>query len=215
MTKATEKIADVRERALEIGVYLPLGAYSKARDQLTSLNKNRLRKQFEDLIDRGQERVKPIEKAVGRRTANLRRNAKSAGGNAKQTVKRTVKRTSASVNPKMPRVSAPETASELPIQSYNSLTANEITSRLQGLTQTDLAVVYKFERGHEARNTILESIESRIVALPLSGYDRLTVDELNSRLEGLSEDDLKRLRRYEADTKRRSTVMERMDSLIA
>jgi hypothetical protein len=215
MTKATEKIADVRERALEIGVYLPLGAYSKARDQLTSLNKNRLRKQFEDLIDRGQERVKPIEKAVGRRTANLRRNAKSAGGNAKQTVKRTVKRTSASVNPKMPRVSAPKTASELPIQSYNSLTANEITSRLQGLTQTDLAVVYKFERGHEARNTILESIESRIVALPLSGYDRLTVDELNSRLEGLSEDDLKRLRRYEADTKRRSTVMERMDSLIA
>jgi hypothetical protein len=217
MPQASDRMAEVRSRAVEIGVYLPLGAYAKVRDQITDLNRNRIQRTFGDLIERGQDRLEPIEKAVRRRSGNVGKGARTAARSAQKTAERTVKRTTrgASKAPKLPRVAVPKTASELPIQSYNSLTASEIVSRLQGLTQTDLASVYKYERANEGRNTILESIESRIVNLPVTGYDSLTVDELNDRLEGLPKDDLKKLRRYESDTKARSTVIEKIDALIA
>jgi hypothetical protein len=222
MPKATERLSDVRERAVEIGVYLPLGAYSRVRDQITDLNGRRVRKTFEDLIDRGQDRLQPIEKIVRRRSGDVRKRAGSAAKNAQKTAERTVKKTTrrastaaSTAQPKFPRVATPKRASDLPIESYNSLTASEIVTRLQGLTQTDLAVVYKFERANEARSTILEAIEGKIVALPITGYDALTVDELNTRLERLSKDDLKKIRRYEEDTKMRSTVIEKIDTLLA
>jgi hypothetical protein len=219
MPKATDRISEVGSRAVEIGVYLPLGAYSRVRDQLTDLNRERIRKTFEDLIDRGQDRLEPIEKAVRRRSGAVRKGAGSAARStqktAQKTVKRASRRASGTATTKFPRVAVPKSASDLPIESYNSLTANEIVSRLQGLTQTDLASVYKYERANDARNTILDSIESRIVNLPITGYDALTADELNSRLERLAKDDLRKLRRYEADTKARSTVIEKIDSVIA
>jgi hypothetical protein len=220
MPKATDRISEVRSRAVEIGVYLPLGAYSKVRDQLTDLNRKRLRKTFEDLIDRGQDRLEPIEKVVRRRSGDVTKGARSAARNTQKTAQKTVKKATrragtSKTAPKLPRVAVPKTASELPIQSYNSLTASEITSRLQGLTQTDLAAIYKYERANEGRSTILESIEPRIVNLPISNYDALTVEELNSRLEGLTKDELKQIRRYETDTKARSTVLEKIDSLLS
>jgi hypothetical protein len=218
MPKATDKISEVRSRAVEIGVYLPLGAYSRVRDQLTDLNGKRIRKTFEDLIDRGQDRLEPIEKAVRRRSGAVRKGAESAARSTQKTAQKSVKRASrraSGTTTRFPRVAVPKSASELPIESYNSLTASEIVSRLQGLTQTDLASVYKYERANDARNTILESIESRIVNLPITGFDALTADELNTRLERLPKDDLRKLRRYEADTKARSTVIEKIDSLIA
>jgi hypothetical protein len=217
MPKASERMADVRTRAVEIGVYLPLGAYAKVRDQLTDLNRKRIQKTFGDLIERGQDRLEPIEKAVRRRSGNVGKGAKTAARNAQKTAKRTVNRTARGTarDAKLPRVAVPKTASELPIQSYNSLTASEIVSRLQGLTQTDLASIYKYERANEGRNTILENIESRIVNLPVTGYDSLNVEELNDRLARLPKDDLKKVRRYESDTKSRSTVIEKIDALIA
>jgi hypothetical protein len=218
MPKTSDRMAEVRSRAVEIGVYLPLGAYAKVRDQLTDLNRTRIRKTFGDLIDRGQERLEPIEKAVRRRSGNVGKEARSAARNAQKTAKRTVRRTvggTRSVGTKLPRVAVPKNASELPIQSYNSLTASEIVSRLQGLTQTDLASIYKYERANENRATILESIESRTVNLPVTGYDSLTVVELNDRLERLPKEDLKKIRRYESDTKARTTVIEKIDSLLA
>ena len=88
-------------------------------------------------------------------------------------------------------------------------------SRLKGLTQTDLARVYKYEKAHEERATILDAIDSRLVALPIATYDSLTVEEINGRLDGLSPQELKALRRYESDTKVRSTIIEKIDTLLA
>jgi hypothetical protein len=222
MPKASDRISEVRSRAVEIGVYLPLGAYSRVRDQITDLNRRRIKKTFEDLIDRGQDRLQPIEKVVRSRTGDVRKSATSAARSAQKSAGKTVSKTTkratgaaAAVAPKLPRVSVPKTASDLPIESYNSLTASEIVTRLSGLTQTDLAKVYKYERANEGRSTILETIESRVIALPIPNYDGLTVEELDNRLERLSRDDLKKIRRYEADTKSRSTVIEKIDSLTA
>jgi hypothetical protein len=116
--------------------------------------------------------------------------------------------------PKLPRVAAPKTASELPIQGYNSLTASEVIAETRGLTQTELAKVYKFEKANQDRSSILDALESRFTELPIPTYDALTVDEITSRLEGQSESELKTLRRYEEETKARQTVLDRIDSLL-
>ena len=219
MPKITERIDDVRSRAVELGVYLPLGAYSRVRDEIAdvTISRTRIRKLFEDLIDRGQDRLQPLERVVRRRSSDAQDTAKKAAGEAQKVARKTSKRAtaaSANVAPKLPRVAAPKSASELPIQGYQSLTAADIVARLHGLTQTDLARVYKFEQAHEGRSTILEAIDSRLIDLPISTYDALTVDEIISRIESLSKPELRTLRRYEADTKGRSTLLEKIDSLL-
>ena len=217
MPAVTDRVDRLRSRAMELGVYLPLGAYSRLRDELADVSPARLRKIFEGLVDRGQERLEPLERVVTRRRRDAVKATEKATAETRKTVRQAQKRAaaaSASSRPRLPRVAAPKTASELPIQGYNSLTASDIVSRLQGLTQTDLAKVYKFEQTHEARSTILEALESRFVTLPIATYDALTVEEISGRLEGMSKTDLKKLRRYEAETKARSTVLEKIDSLI-
>lgn len=220
-TTRTDTIERVRERALELGVYLPLGAYATVREEIAdldvrSLDGTRIRKVYNGLIDRGQNRFQDAQKALKTRTRGLRRQAKSTSESVRKTATKTSKRATAAaaqVAPKLPRVAAPKTASELPITGYNSLTATEIVSRLKGLTQTELAKVYKFEKAHEDRSTILEGIESKLVVLPIPTYDALSVDEINSRLGSLSESDLKTIRRYESDTKARQGVLDKIDQL--
>ncbi|MPZ68442.1 MAG: hypothetical protein GEU71_02820 [Actinobacteria bacterium] len=181
----------VKNRALEIGVYLPLGAYSKIKESVTDIDAEGLKKRYQDFVDRGENRVRPnkIRKRVGA--------------------------VAAQVAPKMPRVAAPADAKGLPISGYEQLTVGEIRARLNGLTQTDLAKVYKYERANQNRSTVLETIESKFIELPMPTYDALTVDEIGARLDGLTEKELSALRRYEADTKARATILERMDAKLA
>lgn len=213
----------VRERAVEIGVYLPLGAYAKIRDGLSDTGRPELRKLYEEFIERGQERLEPVEKSLKRNTDKARGRASRAESRVERTARRVAhdpKQASKNVRaevaaPKMPRVATPKSASQLPIQGYSGLTAQEIVSQLRGLTQIDLAKTYKYEKAHENRQTILESIEQKLTPLPILNYDALTVDEIADRLDGLSEGELKTIRRYEADTKARSTVFEKIDGLLA
>ncbi|MGH2807198.1 MAG: hypothetical protein ACRDKT_07970 [Actinomycetota bacterium] len=217
MANRTETLERVRERALEVGVYLPLGAYAAVRDEISELDSRRIRKLYNGLIDRGQNRLEPVERNLRRRARRFNGDIEKAGREVRTNVRKGAKRANAAVSeiaPKLPRVAAPKKASELPIKGYNSLTVSEITSQLKGLTQTDLAKVYKWERNHENRSTILESIESKFVDLPIPTYDALTVDEITSRIDGLSQSELKTIRRYENDTKKRATVLERIDAQI-
>ncbi len=220
-SRATERIDGVRSKAVELGVYLPLGAYARVRDEITDLDRKRIEKLFGNLIDRGQDRIQPLERVVRRRAGDVQDTvedtAKKATKAAQKTARKTTKRATvagANVAPKMPRVAAPKNASELAIEGYESLTAADIVARLQGLTQTDLARIYKYEQANEGRSTILEAIDSRLFDLPITTYDALNVDEIVGRLEGMSKQDLRTLRRYEADTKARSTLLEKYDSLL-
>lgn len=217
MATRLENLGNIRDKAVELGVYLPLGAYSKVRDELSDLNATRIRKTFDGLIERGQDRMEPVERMVRRRTRQAERKADEVEREVTKTARKATKRAGAAANqvaPKLPRVAAPKKASELPIKSYASLTASEIVSELSGLTQTELAKVYKFEKAHENRSTILDAIEPKFIELPIPTYDALTVDEINSRLDNLETNELKTIRRYEAETKNRSTIIEKIDSLI-
>jgi hypothetical protein len=226
-------------KAVDATVHLPLGIYDRTREQLADVDAKRLRKTFEalieDLIDRGQDRVGPLEqrlKREGRKaeadlsdavdevqktTRTVKKAAKDTANRAQKTTQQTARKTTERTSAAKPQrgVAAPRTASELPIESYGSLTADEIVSRLSGLTQTDLSKVYKFEKAHENRVTVLNAIEGKFVTLPIPTYDAFTADEIVDRLDKLDESELKTIKSYESATKMRSTVLEKVDSLLS
>lgn len=51
-------------------------------------------------------------------------------------------------------------------------------------------------------------------AVPLSNYDGLTVAEAKNELEGLSDDELRKVRAYEEEHKNRKTLLEQLDRKI-
>lgn len=218
MARNTRTIETARERALEVGVYLPLGAFATVRDEIADIDRPKIRRTYNKLVKTGQARVEPLERRLRRETNKISRKAKEAGRTARTETRRTTRKATAATNtvaPKLPRVAAPKTASELPIQGYNDLTASEVISQTRGLTQTELAKVYKFEKANQDRASILEALESRFVELPIPTYDALTVDEIVERLDKQSESELKTIRRYEQDTKARQTVLDRIESRLS
>jgi hypothetical protein len=54
----------------------------------------------------------------------------------------------------------------------------------------------------------------RDVQFPIEGYDELTVEEVSSRLDALSTEDLREVRDYEERTKNRDTILEQLDRRI-
>ncbi|MGH2699072.1 MAG: hypothetical protein ACRDJL_07725 [Actinomycetota bacterium] len=250
-TATVERLRDGVDRlvgkAVAATVHLPLGIYDRTREELRDVDARQVRRSFvrlvDDFIDRGQDRVEPLERRLRRegrkveadvsgavsetrqkakKTARTaKRTAKKTTAGAKRTTARTAKKTTArttaaaaNAKPKMPRATAPRTAGELPITGYASLTAEEIVMRLPGLTQTELARVYKYEKAHENRATVLGAIEDKLVDLPIPTYDALNAEEIVARLEKLDESELKVIKRYEAGTKLRATVLEKVDSLL-
>lgn len=217
MPAVKETVERVRERALEIGVFLPLGAYATVRDEIAGMDAPSVRKLYADLVARGQERLEPVNRAVRRRAARIERRAEESADaavrEARSAAETGARRAEAAVDSAAPRtrVATPRSADKLPIARYDELTADDIRTRVRGLTQTDLARVYKYEKAHENRSTVLEAVESQFVDLPIATYDAMTVDEIAQRLRDLSDDELRTLRRYEESTKARSTLLDRID----
>lgn len=206
-----------RARVREVGIYAPLGAYDRARESVSDLDRGAVRRLYRDLVRRGERRVEPIEKRASREKNQIAGRARDTADRVRKSARVTQDRGRAAgavIAPKLPRVAAPKRASDLPIQGYSKLQADEIVAQSRGLTQTDLAKIYKWEEAHQARATVLKGIESQFVDLPIPTYDALTSEKLNDRLVGLSDDELRTLRRYEKETKARSSVLERIDSLL-
>jgi ferritin-like metal-binding protein YciE len=96
---------------------------------------------------------------------------------------------------------------ELPIARYDSLTAEEIVKKLNGMSQRELAVVEAYEATNEARKTILEKIESLRGQEPWTGYDEQTVDEITAALRDASESVVEKVRTYERGHKNRQSIL--------
>lgn len=216
MPPVTKTMERVRERALEIGVFLPLGAYATVRDELAAMDTPAVGKLYAELVARGQQRLEPIDRAVRRRVGRIERRAGESADAATRSAATGARRAEAAVDAVAPRtrVAAPCSADKLPIARYDELTADEIRARVRGLTQTDLARVYKYEKTHRNRSTVLEAVESHFADLPIATYDAMTVDEIVQRLGELNEDELETLRDYEANTKARTTLLDRIDTAL-
>ena len=81
--------------------------------------------------------------------------------------------------------------SDLAIARYDALTADEIISRLAGLSQVDLAKVDCYERRHENRTTVLDRVSSLRGDEPWPGYDELNVAEIRAALAEADDDRLR------------------------
>jgi ferritin-like metal-binding protein YciE len=97
---------------------------------------------------------------------------------------------------------------DLAIANYDSLTADEITSRLSDLSQIDLAKVDAYERKNQNRTTVLSRITSLRGDEPWAGYDELTVAEVQAVLSEGDDDRARQVRSYERAHKNRAGVIE-------
>ncbi len=97
---------------------------------------------------------------------------------------------------------------DLAIARYDSLNADEITSKLASLSQIELAKVGAYERKNQNRTTITERISSLQGDEPWPGYDELTVSEVVAVLGEGDETRIKKVRSYERAHKNRAGVLE-------
>lgn len=95
---------------------------------------------------------------------------------------------------------------DLAIARYDSLTADEITGRLAGLSQIELAKVDAYEHKNQNRATILSRISSLRGDEPWPGYDELTAAEVQAVLSEGDDDRAKQVRSYERAHKNRASV---------
>src|SRR4051794_6390934 len=99
-------------------------------------------------------------------------------------------------------------ASDLPIARYDSLNADEVTSRLSDLSQIDLAKVDAYERRNQNRSTVLGRISTLRSSEPWPGYDELSVSEIQSVLSEGDDDRAQQARAYERAHKNRAGVLQ-------
>src|SRR5215212_7350016 len=143
-----------------------------------------------------------------------RATGRKAASSARKTTK-TAKRQSRQAR-KVPGVARAEGAAkgaaasqgDLAIARYDSLNADEITSKLADLSQIDLAKVQAYERKNQNRTTILERISSLQGDEPWAGYDELSVSEVRAVLGEGDEERAKQVRAYERAHKNRAGVLE-------
>ena len=96
---------------------------------------------------------------------------------------------------------------DLAIARYDSLTAEEIVSKLPELSQLDLAKLDSYERKHDNRTTVLSRITALRRAEPWPGYDELTVAEIEAVLDEGDEQRLRDVVAYERAHKNRAGVL--------
>jgi ferritin-like metal-binding protein YciE len=96
---------------------------------------------------------------------------------------------------------------DLAIARYDSLTADEITSKLTDLSQIDLAKIDSYERKHQNRTTVLSRITSLRGNEPWAGYDELTAADVQSALAEGDDERVKQTLSYERSHKNRAGVI--------
>ncbi len=96
---------------------------------------------------------------------------------------------------------------DLPIARYDSLTAEEIISKLSELSQLELAMVDTYERKSDNRTTVLSRIRALRREEPWPGYDELTVEEIATELSDSNERRVNDVVAYERAHKNRAGVL--------
>jgi hypothetical protein len=200
-------LKNARRTALELGVYLPLGAALAARDLV--LSRDRLADLYEDLVGRGREGVGSVVRRPRQQLERVKLEFEELAGETGEAVEEDRHEREETVSGRI----APPTADQLPIERYDDLTAQQVVAEVAHLTQEELDRVRAYEREHRSRATVLQAIEPRMGELPIQGYDHMTAEEIVRRLGELSKAELLVVREYEARTRSRSTIQDRIDSL--
>jgi hypothetical protein len=77
------------------------------------------------------------------------------------------------------------------------------------------SVMFPFQRrGMHLVDTAARNAEETLATFPIAGYDEKNVDEISARLDGLSTEQIQRLKTYEKANKNRQSLIERFDSKL-
>ncbi len=145
---------------------------------------------------------------------SVRQSARKATGRAKKSARRARKVPGvAQAEGEIKGAAAGE--SDLAIANYDSLKAAEIVSRLNDLSQIDLAKVDAYERKNQSRKSVLEKVNSLRGDEPYPGYDELNVDELRAALSAADDQRVQKVREYERRHKNRQGVLEATERELA
>jgi ferritin-like metal-binding protein YciE len=104
---------------------------------------------------------------------------------------------------------------DLAIARYDSLTAEEITDKLNTLSQIELAKTDAYERKNRNRATVLSRITSLRGDEPWPGYDELTLAEVQAVLSEGDEQRVSQVRAYERSHKNRAGVLKATERELA
>jgi ferritin-like metal-binding protein YciE len=208
--------------ALEIATYTALEHLARAAgDEATADLARSIRADEERMLERVTRELPKLARAVAGDTGDTRDTADTGdvvaetgdatervirGGDRKRS--RPASRTRAQKPAQTPAQKPAPTSDDLAIPDYDAKTAEEIATRLAGLSQRELAAVDAYEKAHADRSTIRSRIETLRGDEPWAGYDDLTVDEIRAAL-GERDDDERAdaVRTYERAHKNRAGVL--------
>lgn len=104
---------------------------------------------------------------------------------------------------------------DVPIENYDKLTVEEVSAKLDGLTNEELRQIKAYEKKNQDRVTLGREIDRHMVALPIAGYDKLAVDEIAGVLPSLSAEEIEQVKAYESAHANRVTLMREIDKELA
>jgi len=215
--------------ALEIATYTALERLAtKVGDEQTAQLAASIRRDEERMLERVMREIPKLTDAVvgadvdGQPSYDITKTGaadatREAALEVKQSARETnarVKRTARQAR-KVPGVAQIEgqikgavaSENDLPIARYDSLTAEEILSKLPELSQIDLAKVDSYERKNDNRTTVLTRITALRRHEPWPGYDELTVAEIGAVLGETDGQRTKDVAAYERAHKNRAGVL--------
>lgn len=99
----------------------------------------------------------------------------------------------------------------LPVEGYDTLTAKEIVAMLDSLQVADLVEIKRYEEAHENRVTVLREVNQRLELMPALDYDHLTVEEVEAKLAGMTDEQLTYLVKYERTHENRVTLLRSLE----
>ena len=104
---------------------------------------------------------------------------------------------------------------DLPIADYDRHGAEDIASRLKGLSQRELRLIDAYERKNGNRVTITDRIAKLVGEQPWAGFDEQDVDAVASKLHTVDSDTARKAKSYERDHKNRAGVIQAADKRLA
>ncbi len=96
---------------------------------------------------------------------------------------------------------------DLPIPGYGRLGAHQLEQELRTLSQLDLTVVEGYERAHDHRDSVLDTIERLRESEPWTGYDAMDTDDVIDSLRDAPSGVARRTLEYEQRHRQRREVV--------